>query len=67
MEDRITDLEIRITHQEAAIEEMNNVLLGQHTLIQKLRDELIQLQRQLRDMNASNIADAADETPPPHY
>lgn len=67
MENRITDLEIRITHQEAAMEEMNNVLLEQHKLIEKLRDALSHQQRQLRDMNSSNIADAADETPPPHY
>lgn len=67
MENRITDLEIRLTHQEAALEEMNGVLLEQHQLIQKLRDELAHLQHQLRSMNTSNIADAADETPPPHY
>ncbi|MBL1277156.1 MAG: SlyX family protein [Ectothiorhodospiraceae bacterium] len=67
MEDRFTDLEIRLTHQEAAMEEMNGVLLEQHRLIQALRDELAYLQRQLRGMNTNNIADAADETPPPHY
>jgi SlyX protein len=67
MENRITDLEIRITHQEAALDEMNGVLLEQHQLIQKLRDELAHLQHQLRGMNTSNVADAADETPPPHY
>ena len=67
MENRITDLEIRITHQEAAMEEMNGVLLEQHKLIEKLRDALNHQQRQLRDMNSGNIADAADETPPPHY
>lgn len=67
MENRITDLEIRITHQEAAMEEMNDVLLQQHKLIQNLRDELNHQQRLLRSMNNSNIADAADETPPPHY
>ena len=67
MENRITDLEIRITHQEAAMEEMNEVLLQQHKLIQNLRDQLDHQQRLLRDMNSSNIADAADETPPPHY
>ena len=67
MENRITDLEIRITHQEAAMEEMNGVLLEQHQLIEKLRGALNHQQRQLRDMNSSNIADAADETPPPHY
>lgn len=67
MENRITDLEIRLTHQEAAMEEMNSVLLEQHKLIQRLRDEQAYLQRQLHDINTSNIADAADEAPPPHY
>lgn len=67
MENRLTDLEIRLTHQEAAMEEMNGVLLAQHRLIEKLQGELAVLQRQLRDINSSNIAHAADETPPPHY
>lgn len=67
MENRITDLEIRITHQEAAMEEMNDVLLSQHKLILDLRDELAHLKRQLRDMSAGNVASLADETPPPHY
>jgi len=67
MEDRTTDLEIRLTHQEAAIEEMNGVLLEQHRLIQTLREEMAFLHRQLRGMSSNNIADAADETPPPHY
>lgn len=67
MENRITDLEIRITHQEAAMEEMNGVLLEQHQLIQQLRNELTHQKRQLQDMSSNNIADAADETPPPHY
>lgn len=67
MENRITDLEIRITHQEAAMEEMNSVLLEQHQLIQTLRDQLAHFQHQLRDISTSNIADSADETPPPHY
>ena len=49
------------------MEEMNSVLLTQHKLIENLRDELAHLQRQLRDMSASNIASVADETPPPHY
>lgn len=49
------------------MDEMNSVLLEQHQLIQKLQAELLHLQRQLRGMNTSNIADAAEETPPPHY
>jgi SlyX protein len=67
MENRITDLEIRLTHQEAAIDEMNHVLLEQHQLIQKMRDALMLLQRQQRDTNANNAADTGIEPPPPHY
>ena len=67
METKITDLEIRLTHQEAAIEEMNAVLLKQHQLIESLRAELALLQRQLRDIGSSNVADVSQEPPPPHY
>jgi len=68
MENRITDLEIRLTHQEAALEEMNGVLLAQHTLIGKLQDDIIRLRRQLQDNNVGSIAELAnEEPPPPHY
>ena len=67
MEKKITDLEIRLTHQEAAIDEMNGVLLKQHQLIELLRGELALLQRQLRDIGSSNVGDASQEPPPPHY
>ena len=67
MEEKITNLEIRFTHQEAAIEEMNAVLLKQHQLIESLRAELGLLQRQLKDIGSSNIVDASQEPPPPHY
>ena len=67
MEEKITNLEIRLTHQEAAIEEMNAVLLKQYQLIESLRAELGLLQRQLKDLGSSNVVDASQEPPPPHY
>lgn len=67
MEDKITDLEIRLTHQEAAIEEINTVLLKQHSQLESLIADIEILQKQLRDMSESNIADQSQETPPPHY
>lgn len=67
MESRLTDLEIRLTHQEAALEEINNVLLKQQSTLEALRADMAALQRQLRDMTPSNIADISEETPPPHY
>lgn len=67
MEDKITDIEIRLTHQEAAIEEINAVLLKQHSQIESLLTDIALLQKQIRDMGASNIVDQTLETPPPHY
>jgi len=67
MENRITDLEIRLTHQEAALEEMNDVLLAQHTLIGKLQDDLTRLRRQLQDNNTGDMVGQVNEPPPPHY
>jgi len=67
MENRITDLEIRLTHQEAALEEMNDVLLAQHTLIGKLQGDITRLQQQMQDNSAGSIVELANEPPPPHY
>ncbi len=67
MENRITDLEIRLTHQEAALEEMNDVLLTQHTLIGKLQDDITRLRRQLQDNNTDGVTEQVNEPPPPHY
>lgn len=67
MENRITDLEIRLTHQEAAMEEMNGVLLAQHTLISSLQDDIKRLRRQLQDISTSNGGEPGIEPPPPHY
>lgn len=66
-EEKITDLEIRLTHQEAALDEMNGVLLAQHTLIGELKDDIARLRQQLQDINTANVTDPANEPPPPHY
>jgi SlyX protein len=67
VQSKITDLEIRLTHQEAAINEMNSILVKQHNMLEALKDDVVSLKRQIREMNSSNIADLSQETPPPHY
>ncbi|NOX76393.1 MAG: SlyX family protein [Gammaproteobacteria bacterium] len=67
METRLTDLEIRLTHQEAALEEMSDVLLKQHHMMESLQRNLAALQVQLRDTNPQGVADPSQEPPPPHY
>jgi len=65
MENRITDLEIRITHQESAIDELTRTTLKQEELITKLQMELKNIRSQVNEV--SIIAHASEETPPPHY
>jgi SlyX protein len=65
MEEKITDLEIRMTHQEVTLEELTRTVLQQERLLLELQNELKQVREQLRGF--SIIASAAEETPPPHY
>ncbi len=67
MESRFTELEIRLTHQEAAIEALTQASLEQQ---QKLEDVLGQLQSiriLLQQMAPPETGSLEDEPPPPHY
>lgn len=64
---RLTDLEIRITHQEATLLALNDVVGEQQQLISQLRKEIEALKTRLRELAPSNIAAPWEETPPPHY
>jgi len=68
MEDtQLIDLEIRLTHQEATLQALNDVVAEQQRLIDRLRKEVETLNRQLRDMSPTDVAASWEETPPPHY
>ena len=67
MEDRVAELEIRLTHQEAAIEELNNVLVEQQRTIDRLTQHVEFLQQRIHELRPSNLAPPSEETPPPHY
>lgn len=64
---RMVDLEIRLTHQEATLQELNDVVADQQARIVALRKEVETLKHQLHDMSPANIAEPWEETPPPHY
>ncbi len=66
MIDQITDLEIRLTYQEATINELNDVVVRQQDQIDILIAELLRLKQQL-DGGTEFVGSMADETPPPHY
>lgn len=67
MEDRITELEIRLTHIEDTLDVLNETVIDQHKLIDQLQLQISLLEKKLKAVASSNIAHESEETPPPHY
>ena len=59
IEKRIEELEIRYSHQQVWIDELNQVVREQSELIDQLREEVMRL----RD----NVSQRIAEEKPPHY
>ena len=67
LETRIAELETKLTFQDNLLEELNHALVEQQFMIDKLQVQLRHIANKLKDMQPSNIASRAEETPPPHY
>lgn len=65
VESRVTDLEIRLTHQEAAIWELSTGLVRQQRVLDDLLLQLTELRRQLA--SSVPLGPSTEEGPPPHY
>ena len=65
VESRLIDLEIRLTHQEAALQELNECIVAQQKTIDQLASQVRTLQQQLHA--ATGATASGDEAPPPHY
>jgi SlyX protein len=64
--DRIARLEIRLTEQEAMIEDLNAAITAQWGVIDRLSRQVARLQEQVEE-SAFRAAGGAPESPPPHY
>lgn len=67
LDDRIAELEMKIAFQEQLLDELNQALVQQQFDMDKIQLQLRHLAGKLKDMQPSNIASQAEETPPPHY
>lgn len=67
LEEKLIDLEIRLTHQEDHIQSLDKVIYAQDQLITALTKKLKQLDSKLLTMGEENILSATDDKPPPHY
>ena len=62
MEDRLTTLEIRYTHLELHVEELNQLLIDQQKVIDRLTREIAILRA-----GTSGVESGTQNEPPPHY
>lgn len=68
MSDALEDLQIRLTHQELAIEALSDSVARQDQVITTLQREIRQLLELVRELKPSPLGDdAGNEPPPPHY
>ncbi|MBD1557358.1 SlyX protein [Vibrio sp. S9_S30] len=67
LQTRIENLECQLAFQEQTIDELNDALSQQQLLITKMQDQMKYVVGKMKNMDSSNLADASEETPPPHY
>ena len=67
IEQRITELEISHTHQDESVEALSNMIIRQQAEIETLKLKLEILEKRIKAVGESQVADQKDETPPPHY
>lgn len=67
MEERLIELETKISYQEHIIGELNEVVTEQQRQIDRMEKELKRIQTHLKGISGSGLARPDEEAPPPHY
>jgi SlyX protein len=67
LDDKIIDLEIRLTHQEDHIQSLDKIIYEQDQLLSALLEKVKQMDDKLKSSSENNILSANEEAPPPHY
>jgi SlyX protein len=67
MNDTITDLQIRLAHQDDALQQLTLTVVQQQQQIDALHGQLQQLASLVRELTPSPFEPMGSEPPPPHY
>jgi len=68
LEERVENLEMKLSFQDDTIEQLNNAIIEQHKILADQKVQLSFLINRVKTMQVgSGLASEADETPPPHY
>ena len=66
LEDRITELEIKFSHQDQLVDELNKIISNQQISIEKLINEIQNIKISIEG-NASQANRTLEDDVPPHY
>jgi len=67
MNERLTELEVRVAFQDQTIQDLNEVVTRQQREIDRLVKELEAVKSLLAGLVPSMVIPQEDEKPPPHY
>lgn len=67
LEGQIEDLQVRLAHQELAIETLSDTVARQDRLIAELMDRLAHMHSQLQELRPSPLQGEGGHERPPHY
>ena len=67
MQDRIINLEIKFSHQEDFIQQLNDVVVAQQLTIGRMEKEILDLQRAIHSGNGVQNNKNQQDEKPPHY
>jgi len=67
MEERLIELETKISYQDHLINELNDVVVRQQQQINQLEKQMVRFGDHLKQASGSGLARPDEEVPPPHY
>jgi len=67
LENRIIELETKISYQDHLLQELNEVITSQQRQIDRLEKSMRRVLDHLKASQSSGIARPEEDVPPPHY
>ena len=67
MNERLTELEVRVAFQDQTIQDLNEVVTRQQRELDRLAKELEAVKSRLSGLAPSMVIPPEEEKPPPHY